>query len=366
MFNVSIILLIMATVIQLLYFLILIKGFLNYSESSRDLQPVSVVVAARNEMKNLPSLLEQLSNQSHTEYEIVIVNDRSTDGTFDFLSEQDKVNDNLKVVTVAHKPEQMDGKKYALTLGIKAAQYQTILLTDADCEMVDEDWLAAMSSNFSQDSVQMNLGVSLHKKSHGLLGTFIQFESLWTSIQYVGFALVGMPYMGVGRNLGYRKDLFLSSKGFNSIMNITGGDDDLFVNKHANRSNTSVQLGASSLTFTSPKNTWREFFLQKLRHINVGSGYKFKHRLVLGLLVISQSLFWASLIYSVIFDPNIYILSGAFLIRTLFLYLTFIIASKKIGNAFHLWGLVFLDFIFVFYYLSTGVRAIFTKRVRWS
>lgn len=349
--------------VQCLFYILFIKAFLGYKKVDQTTkEPVSVVVAAKNEMDNLPELLKQLSVQNHPNYEIIIVNDRSTDGTYDYLMETKKEYSNLKVVTVAHKPDQMDGKKYALTLGIKAAQYDNLVFTDGDCQLANENWLREFSF---ADGKQIILGVSLYKQSKGLLGSFIQFESLWTAIQYIGFSLLGMPYMGVGRNLGYKKELFLKSKGFNSIMSIVGGDDDLFVNQHANKGNTISVLGENTLTYTQPKTRWSSYFNQKLRHISVGSHYKTKHKIVLGLVSLSHLLYWALLIYNVVILSNPMLIAAAFILRTLFLYLAFILSSKKIGTAFRLWGLVFLDFVFVFYYLSIGTRALFTKKVRW-
>ncbi len=352
--------------VQSFFFILFISGFSYYKFSHKaNHSPVSVIIAARNELNNLPTLIEHLSKQTHPNFEIVIVNDRSNDGTFDYLAEQCELHHNLKVVTVKHKPDQMDGKKYALTLGIKAAKHEVLVFTDADCEILSDSWLEGMVAQFENATTQITLGVSLYKRSKGLLSSFIQFESLWTAIQYIGFGLLGMPYMGVGRNLAYRKELFLSSKGFNDIISVTGGDDDLFVNKHATRKNTNIKLGKDYLTLSISKNSWKEFLTQKLRHISVGSRYKFRHKFILGLLTLSQLLFWSLLIFNLFLLKDPTVIVTIFLIRTLLLYLTFIIASKKIGTGFNLWGLVFLDFIFAFYYLSTGVRAIFTKRVRW-
>ncbi len=296
-------------------------------------------------MSTLPNLLKQLADQVHPKFEIVIVNDRSSDGTYDYLREQKKHQANLKVVTVEHKPDQMDGKKYALTLGIKAAQYDNLVFTDGDCHVPDKNWLSQLSYFDSEDNIEINLGISLHKKGKGLLGLFIQFESLWTAIQYTCFAILGMPYMGVGRNLGYKKELFLNAKGFNAIMNIVGGDDDLFVNKHASRHNTAIRLGKEALTYTSSKKTWSDFFRQKLRHISVGAHYKWQHKAVLGLLSVSHLLFWGFMIYNLILFQNIMIITVALSIRTLFLYLAFIVANSKIGSTFPVWSLLFLDFI---------------------
>lgn len=328
--------------------------------------PVSVIVASKNHGSKLPELINKLLSQDHPQFELIIVNDRSSDETEDFLREIKMTDSRITVVTVEHKPENMDGKKYAITLGIKAAKQENIILTDADCLPESNQWLSKMSSAFNEKGVEIVLGVSLYKKSKGILGSFVQFESLWTAIQYICLARLGMPYMGVGRNLGYKKDLFLKNKGFTGIMNITGGDDDLFVNKHANSNNTSVIIGKDALVWSEPKTSWSDFIIQKKRHLSVGKKYKLGHKFILGIVSLSQFVFWLALIALLIINTLNVIVTSIAVARTLLQYLTFSSASKRFGVPFTLWGLLFLDFIFLFYYLSTGLRAIFTKKVRWS
>ncbi len=354
-------------ILQTLYLLLLTIAIGGYKQkSSRDGNPVSVIIAARNAVEQLKILIPQLLQQQYEEFEIVIVDDRSGDETFDYLKEMSAAHQQLKVVTVSHTPDNMNSKKYALTLGIKAAKFDTILLTDADCAPLSPLWIKSMAGNFSDKQIQFNLGVSVYEKLPGLLNAFIRFEALWTAIQSIGFALLKMPYMGVGRNLAYRKSIFLNNKGFNQHISITGGDDDLLVNSLANTKNTAVQLGADSLVYSTPKTNWPDFFTQKLRHLSVGKHYKFKHRLILGFFALSHLLFWAVAIALAVLQMEPYILLGGLVIRTLAIYVSFIVSCNKFGMRFNHWGLVFLDFIFVFYYLSIGIRALFTKRVRWN
>ena len=353
--------------LQVITLLVLIKAFAGYKSPKKGISnPVSIVIAARNELNNLQQLLPKLYSQHHENFEIVVVDDRSDDGTYDYLYEENKLQPLLKVVTVKDTPNKMNPKKYALTLGIKAAKNEVILLTDADCIPESDEWIQSMTSQFEDSTTEINLGVSLYKKQNGLLNAFIRFETLNTAIQYIALALSGLPYMGVGRNLAYKKELFLKNKGFNNHIDITGGDDDLFVNKHATKKNTAISLGSETLTYSIPKTSWSDFFRQKIRHISVGKHYKFKHKLILGLISLTNLGFWVSMIFSGILLMEPYVLLSGFILRTLLLYLTFMTACKKIGVRFDLWGLVFLDFIFVFYYLSIGIRALFTKRVRWS
>ncbi|ELR70514.1 N-acetylglucosaminyltransferase [Fulvivirga imtechensis AK7] len=323
------------------------------------------MIAAHDEEENLKKLLPKLYAQQYPELEVIVVEDRSNDNTYDLLLAETKKEPRLRMVKVNHTPENFNGKKYALTLGIKAAKYDQILLTDADCEPNNEHWVATMAAAFSE-STQFNLGFSYYTRTKGFLNYFIRFETLWTAIQYIGLALAGKPYMGVGRNLAYRKSLFISKKGFNPHLGVTGGDDDLFVNQHAGKRNTRVTIGENALVYSQPKTDWKSFFRQKVRHLSVGKYYKAADKIILGIIPLTQILFW--LILTILFSLRIelYIVAGCFLIRTLMIYLTFNIARKKLGVRFNLAGLLFLDIIFVIYYFITGATALFTKRVRWS
>lgn len=352
--------------IQVVYHAIFLTGFTRYKKTiTRHQPPASIVVAAHDEEENLKVLLPLLRSQKYPEYEIIVVDDRSNDGTYDLLLELGREEPRFKMVKVNHRPENFNGKKYALTLGIKAAKNDIIILTDADCRPASDQWLNEMATAFD-DQTQFNIGFSWYEKTKGFLNLFIRFETLYTAVQYIGLALAGRPYMGVGRNLAYRKSLFISKKGFNRHLNTTGGDDDLFVNQHATRRNTKVTIGKNSVVYSKPKTNWKSFYRQKLRHLSVGKHYKAADKMILGLFSLTQILFWLFLTILIGLRIELYIVAAGFIVRTLMLYLSFNKACKTLGVGFNLLGLIFLDIVFVFYYIFTGATAIFTKRVRWS
>lgn len=329
------------------------------------LPPVSIIVCAHDEEKNLRELVPLLLQQDHPQFEVIVVEDRSNDGTFDFLLEATKADPRLRMVRVAQTPSHINGKKYAITLGVKAATYEWILFTDADCRPASTHWASTMSS-YMDESHQFVIGFSPYIKTSGLLNSFIRFETFTTVIQYAGLALLGMPYMGVGRNLAYRKSLFLDSKGFNNYLGVMGGDDDLFVNQHATRRNVAVATGKDSITYSYPKATFKEFYYQKLRHLSVGKHYRFSHRLVLGLFALSWILTWVAALPLVLIST--YAIWGAalFVVRFICIEMAFRMAARKLGEPFEGWKLPFLDFIYAFYYLVAGPVAFLSKKVRWK
>jgi glycosyltransferase involved in cell wall biosynthesis len=335
------------------------------AEVVENLPAVSVIVCAHDEEENLRELIPLLLAQEHPDFELIIVEDRCNDGTFDYLKEVTLRHPKVRMVRVQHLPEHINGKKFALTLGIKAAQHDLILLTDADCRPNTTRWINVMAEN-SGDNAQIILGFSAYQKFPGLLNSFIRFETFLTAIQYFGFAWMGIPYMGVGRNLAYRKSLFLGNKGFNTHLGVIGGDDDLFVNQHATGQNTKMVVGPDALVFSRPKRRIREFYFQKLRHLSVGRRYKVSTRILTGFFPLSWIATWLIVLPAALLSPAVYWIAGLFGLRWILLTLLVYVASRRLGDPFEAWKTPFLDFIYVFYYLVAGTVALVSKKVRWK
>jgi cellulose synthase/poly-beta-1,6-N-acetylglucosamine synthase-like glycosyltransferase len=293
------------------------------------------------------------------------VDDRSNDNTYDFLLEETKVDVRIKMVRTGKTPERMNAKKYAITLGVKAAKNDLILLTDSDCRPASNNWIQKMTSPITPGK-QFVLGHSPYLKEKGLLNLFIQYESFLTSFQYLGWGLLGKPYMGVGRNLCYRKSLFLDNKGFNGYLDITGGDDDLFVNQHANGNNSRICIAPDATVFSIPKKTWRGFLHQKLRHLMAGKHYKATDKLRLAIFSCTQTFSWILGIALLFFPPITYYVLGAFALRFIVLMIATNVVSNQLGNKLESLPIIFLDFLFTIYYLSTGLVALLTKKVKWT
>jgi len=335
-----------------------------------------VVVCAHDEAENLRELIPQLLSQDYPDFEVVVVNDRSNDSTLDYLLAETRKDSRLKMVNVKTTPERVNGKKYGLTLGIKAAAHERILLTDADCRPAGNQWISSMSRHFSEET-QFVLGFSPYVRKPGFLNLFIRFETLLTAVQYFAFGWMKNPYMGVGRNLAYRKSLFLEQKGFNNFLHVTGGDDDLFVNMHARGNNTQLEFSPESQVYSIPKTTWKSYYEQKVRHLSVGKRYRFSHRLLLGIFGLTWIISWFSWIILMIWlaislpgnpvwrNPETYLIVLPFVLRWIVLILLFKEMLRKASLGFALWTMPILDFVYAIYYLSTGLLALTTKKIRW-
>jgi cellulose synthase/poly-beta-1,6-N-acetylglucosamine synthase-like glycosyltransferase len=280
-----------AAFLQFLFYGVPLVRFVRYKPYENPLAisdiPVSVIVCARDELENLKNLIPKLLKQAYTGFEIIIVDDRSEDGTYEFLLEEKKKSGKLKVVRVDFVPDHVQPKKFAITLGIKAAENDLVILTDADCEPASIHWLKSMAGQFSEET-KFVLGFSYYHRDKGLLNRFVRYETLQTGIRYLSAALGGNPYMGVGRNLGYRKSFFLSVKGFHNDLKVVGGDDDLLINRYANRKNTRAVVSPDNLVYTWAKKKWKEYFVQKKRHLAAGKRYKVKD--LIALLCLKNSI----------------------------------------------------------------------------
>src|SRR5437868_4035888 len=259
--------------IQLFYYSFFYTRVAFYKDQKKEVSqqhPVSVIICARDEdenvARNLPGILVQ---DYPTTHEIIVVNDNSVDDTKYILAELQKTFKKLQIVELTQEAKMIAGKKFPLSIGIKEAKYEIVLLTDADCVPASEKWLFKMQNAFN-NGIEIVLGYGAYTKSPGFLNKAIRFETFHTALQYLGYAMAGKPYMGVGRNLAYKKDVFFRNKGFSSINHIPSGDDDLFINRVATKNNTAVVIDPEAFTISRPKRTWKEWMKQKNRHYSTG------------------------------------------------------------------------------------------------
>lgn len=257
-------------------------------------QGVSVVICAHNEYRNLQEKLPLILEQDYPAYEVIVVNHAADDDTGFLLTSLSDRYPHLKVVDIPADRNFFTGKKFPLSIGIKSARYERVLLTDADCRPAGNQWIRSMTSAF-RDKKEIVLGYGAYEKRPGFLNQLIRFDSATVAIQYLSYALSGIPYMGVGRNLAYLKTLFYRNNGFISHYRIRSGDDDLFINRVASKSNTTVMLNPASFTFSDPKGTFGKWVTQKKRHFSTSAYYRPVHKFLLGCWSVTLILFWTSL-----------------------------------------------------------------------
>ncbi len=243
---------------------------------------VSVIVCARNEEDNLQHYLQALCSQKYPLFEVIVVNDGSEDNTQTVLEHYTQLFRNLRLTFVPRNAWVSSSKKLALTLAAKAARYDYLLLTDADCRPESPNWITEMMRGFDNTETEVVIGYGGYFSEHSFINRLVRYDTVQNALTFLGFAMSRHPYMGVGRNLAYRKDMFFRNNGFAGLLNHRAGDDDLFVNKIANRHNTEVVLTSDSFTWSVPNRTFHDWRVQKYRHLSVSPDYRFgaKMRLV--------------------------------------------------------------------------------------
>lgn len=341
------------TLTQLFYYIFFFGRVAFYqlkSKSQSQQHPVSVIVCARDEDENLARNLPGLLVQSYpSTYEVVAINDNSLDDSKYILQELKKTFKSLNVVELTHEAMHIPGKKYPLSIGIREAKHEVLLLTDADCVPASEHWIEKMQNGYG-DNIEIVLGYGAYHKRKGVLNKLIRFETFHTALQYLSYALAGLPYMGVGRNLSYKKNLFLSNKGFSSINHVPGGDDDLFINKTATKKNTAVVIDPDAITRSIPKTTWSSWLKQKGRHYTTAKFYKPKHKFLLGLYFSTQFIFYP-VFAAAIFLYDWRLVLAVFGLRMIIQAFVLFKAMKKMGEE-DLWPwFIFLDMWMFFYYI---------------
>lgn len=188
-----------------------------------------------------------------------------------------------------------------------------------------------MAAGFS-DSKSIVLGYGGYEHKKGLLNNLIRFDTFFIALQYAGFALAGKPYMGVGRNLAYRRSLFFNNKGFARHSNLQSGDDDLFINEVATKTNTAVVIDPESFTRSIPKTTFTAWLAQKKRHLTTGKYYRGNHKLLLGAENISRILFYLFFILMLVNQTYLYLTLALFIIRLTTQLAIFKTAMKRLNE----------------------------------
>lgn len=360
-----------AFIIQMFYYIYFYTGILSQEKKKRRAElpflqsapSVSVIICAKNESENLREFLPAVLNQKYHDFEVIVVNDGSTDETEQLLVDLKRQYSNLYSTYVPEDVKVMSSKKLALTIGIKAAHNEIILLTDADCKPVSENWISLMVRNFT-DKKDFVLGYGAYEKKKGILGHLISYDTFFIALQYMGFAIRGVPYMGVGRNMAYRNKIFFDNRGFASILHLQSGDDDLFVNSNTNGINTRVETDSDSKTVSEPKETFSEWYYQKERHLSTSPFYKSKTQALIGIEVASRGLFYLAIVLTIILAPAMLkiIAGGVWLVRLITQMIIMNRTATVLAERHFYLSIIFFDILLPLIYLKGLLSNKFHKK----
>lgn len=293
--------------IQILYYFCLYNRIHRHNRAvkrenvhfTQELPPVSVIICARDESENLHRNLHSVLEQDYPQFEVIVINDGDTGESEDFLTLQEEKYPHLYHSFIPASSRYISRKKLAVTLGIKASKYDWLVFTEANCQPQSDQWLRLMARNFTSRT-QVVLGYSGYERGKGWLHKRASFDNLFTSMRYLGFALAGSPYMGIGRNLAYRKELFYEQKGFSAHLNLQRGDDDLFINHVVTPENTRVETDANAVVRSQPvfrAKDWRE---EKIGYASTARFYRGPQRWLAGFETFSRLSFYGTWIAALV------------------------------------------------------------------
>lgn len=353
--------------LQMVYYWVIFWRLGRYQKkkSSTQQQGVSIVICARNEHEHLRKNLPLILDQDYPEFEVLVVNHASDDETEYLLTGMEEKYPRLKTITIKQELNFFSGKKFPLSIGIKSARYPRVLLTDADCRPASREWISQMQSGFNENK-EIVLGYGPYLREKGILNRLIRFDTVHIAIQYLSYALAGIPYMGVGRNLAYAKSVFYQNKGFIPHYKIRSGDDDLFINRVANRKNTAIIISPESFTFSDAKQTYGQWITQKKRHLSTSHHYRFSHKFVLGLYSFSLLIFYALMIMLLGLNWNAYPVLGLFGFRLITQYIVWSRCLKKLNEKDLLPFLPVYEIMLLFFNTVIMISNIFSKSRQWK
>ncbi len=356
------------TFIQLFYYLFFFLRLAFFKMKPKNISqthPVSVIICSRDEaanlVKNLPGALIQKYKTTH---EVIVVDDNSLDESKYIIEEFQRKFRQLQLIELKQEARFIPGKKYPLSIGIKTAKYEIVLLTDADCVPASEFWIEKMQEGFT-DGIEIVLGYGAMHKRKGFFNKLVRWETFHTALQYLSYAKSGIAYMGVGRNLSYKKSVFFRHKGFSAHNHVPGGDDDLFINKAATKKNTAIVVDKDAFTLSDAPKNWKQWIRQKTRHYTTSKYYKAGHKFLLGLYAFSLFLFYPLFIAALFFFDwklTLGVFGVRFLVQAVIIFKT----TQKLDEKDLFPWFLFFDVWMFFYYLFFATSIFKKPAKKWK
>jgi glycosyltransferase involved in cell wall biosynthesis len=294
-------------------------------------EPVSIIICARNAAEDLRNFLPGVLEQDYPDYEVIVVNDCSEDHSNEILQKFQAQYRHLKISNVNKDPQFTHYKKFAQFIGIKAAKNDILLFTEVDCQPESDKWLEAMTAHFD-DKINFVLGYGGYLSEKGLLNKYIRYDSMTIAMQFLGMAVRGLPCMGVGRNLSYRRSVFFSNKGYGAHNHLISGDDDLFVNANASGINTCVEFRNGTHTRAVPYSGIKDWILQKKKHRTTAPYYKFRDKLLLRTEPFTRIIFYSTFIILLSFSFLWPFVLAVFGLRLIIQIIVYSLVQKKLNE----------------------------------
>jgi poly-beta-1,6-N-acetyl-D-glucosamine synthase len=353
-------------VIQLAYhwFFFSRLAFFKPTTAPAEKLPVSVIIVVHNQYQLIRQNLPELLGQDYPDFEVLVVDDTSDDGSDEVLEKLAETFSNLRVVKLTQSLNWFKGRKFPLSLGIKSASHEFLLLTDIRFRPEGKNWISQMVAAYTPDTA-IALGYATFNTT-SKINKWLRFMAFYDGMLYLSMALSGMPFKGIGPNLSYRKSLFYRHKGFSSHYVINAGDDELFVNKAATRKNTEIRISADSQVKCTKPMTFIQWLENEKTRLAIRRFFKPGHRMMISLFSATTLFFYALFAAMLVIHVQLPVIIGIFLIRLLSQLVIFGLIQKKLSEKKLLWVTPIFDLALSFIDLAIWLRMLFTKKSKWS
>ena len=334
--------------------------------SDDDLPSVSVVLTAHNETNYLKENLVYLLEQDYPNFEVVVVDYTSSDDTQFVLRVCSENYPNLKPITFSKDVNMFSGKKYPLSIGIRSAKNDVILLTEPDCLPKSFNWIRNMMAGYTTGA-DIVVGYSGVKQEPGLLNNLIQYDNLTATASCLGMLIMGNPYTASGHNLSYRRDFFFDHGAFINHYKEPEGADDMFVNQNATKQNTVMVLEPDAFVMCEPRATYEMWKLQRKARYSTKKYYSCKDKTLLSLPYIAVTLFYAAVVLLLVAGTFPWeIVAAIVTIKLAWQIITFSRLSKR----FDVKGVTFWSPLYELYFLLANtilyVTTLHHKKRKWK
>ena len=325
--------------------------------------PISIVMVVKDAASVLLKTLPKLLNQQYEDFEVVIVNDNSQDETQLLVVEYQQQYKNIKLVNLDTAVTTIRGKKFALSMGIRCATYDHVIITDPECSPTSSHWLEKMTQNFVGQK-RIVLGYSTYEKRNNLFNRLLHFDTLVNAVQYFSLARIHSTYRGDDKNMAFTKSLFDAQRGFASHNHISYGDEDIFISRAATKNNTAIEFSHDAVTVLQ-RGTNHRYWRDHKEGLYFTRKYNtFKNRLILNSYGVINFLFYVALVFAILITLNDLVLLcvtlGIIASRIISQYFVFGFAAKKLNEKQVIPALLIYDIIFTIlnplYYLAAQIH----------
>jgi len=351
-----------AAFIQLLYLWVLFGRFAFSRKKyvSNSLPPATIVITAHNQISGLEENLLLYLGQDYPNFEVLVVNDNSDDGSGDLLKEYMQIYPRLHIVELTQSLNWFKGKKFPLSLGIKSANNDLVVITDAHCKPASHLWLQEMVSAYKPET-EIVLGYSTYDIP-SKINIWLRFWNFFDALFYFAMAQWGMPFKGVGKNLSYRRKLFYKQKGFISHYTISVGDDELFINKAATSKNTSWRISKDSVMRSVKEITFGAWWKKEITRLMLREYFKTGHRFILSFNALTIIVFYVLFVVLLTLKAGWIMILSIFVLRLISQLIVYGYAQKRFGEKKLLLLTPFFEIFLMLIDIIIWVGLLFTKR----